>query len=72
MVAMALCLILLLTSLPPHVILHIVNLVQFWLWPKSWMEQLNLLQGVLEPLPPRLLHQHLHLEFCEFCELCAL
>ena len=60
MVAMALCLILLLTILP-HVILHIVNLVQFWLWPKGWMEQLNLLQGVLKPLPPRLLHLHLHL-----------
>ena len=63
-------LILHLTSLPPHLILHIFNLVHFW--PKCWMEQLNLLQGVLEPLPPRLLHQHLHLEFCEFCELCAL
>ena len=55
MVAKALRLILHLASLP-----HII-LVQFWLWPKGWMEELNLLQGVPEPLPPRLHHLHLQL-----------
>ena len=54
---MAMGLTLHLTSLPPHLILHIFTLVHFWLWPKCWMEQLNMLQGVLEPLPP--LHLHL-------------
>ena len=60
MVAMALPLILHLANSLPHLILHVFNLVQFSLWPKCWMEEHNLLQGLYEPVAAWLIHLHLH------------